>query len=202
MVIGTALRREDDWTAMTPQVRRCETRCAEAARVLAPRTSAKTGESNVYQTARRGDDGVAPRSPPWQPLGTKGEPSMTVQLNHTIIPARDKTVSATFLAEILGLADPAPFGHFLTVRLDNDVTLDFIDYPGEFRPQHLAFLVSEAEFDTIFGRIRERQLQYWADPQRQHPGEINHHDGGRGVYFPDPDGHFLEILTRPYGSGG
>jgi catechol 2,3-dioxygenase-like lactoylglutathione lyase family enzyme len=127
---------------------------------------------------------------------------MTVQLNHTIIPARDKKVAATFLAQILGLADPVPFAHFLTVRLDNDVTLDFVDSPGEFRPLHLAFLVSEAEFDEIFGRIRERNLQFWADPQGQHPGEINRRDGGRGVYFPDPDGNYLEILTRPYGSGG
>ncbi|WP_437291799.1 VOC family protein [Sorangium sp. So ce406] len=127
---------------------------------------------------------------------------MTVRLNHTIVPARDKKTSATFLSEILGLDPPVPFGHFLAVRLDNDVTLDFVDSPDEFRPMHYAFLVSEAEFDEIFGRIRARKLQYWADPQAQHPGEINHHDGGRGVYFPDPDGHFLEIITRPYGSGG
>jgi catechol 2,3-dioxygenase-like lactoylglutathione lyase family enzyme len=127
---------------------------------------------------------------------------MAVQLNHTIVPARDKKVTATFLAQILGLPDPVPFGHFLTVRLDNDVTLDFADSPGEFRPLHLAFLVSEAEFDEIFGRIRERNLQFWADPRGQHPGEINRNDGGRGVYFPDPDGNHLEILTRPYGSGG
>jgi catechol 2,3-dioxygenase-like lactoylglutathione lyase family enzyme len=127
---------------------------------------------------------------------------MTVRLNHTIVPARDKKVSATFLTEILGLADPVPFGHFLTVRLDNDVTLDFVDSPGDIRSLHFAFLVSEAEFDEIFGRIRERQLPYWADPRAQRPGEINHNDGGRGLYFADPSGHYLEILTRPYGSGG
>ncbi|MGK3993640.1 VOC family protein [Sorangium sp. So ce1024] len=127
---------------------------------------------------------------------------MSVQLNHTIVPARDKKTSATFLSEILGLAAPVPFGHFLAVQLDNGVTLDFIDSPNEFQPMHYAFLVSEAEFDEIFGRIRERKLQYWADPRAQRPGEINHNDGGRGVYFPDPDGHFLEIITRPYGSGG
>ncbi|WP_437641609.1 VOC family protein [Sorangium sp. So ce854] len=127
---------------------------------------------------------------------------MSVQLNHTIVPARDKKTSATFLSEILGLAAPVPFGHFLAVQLDNGVTLDFVDSPNEFQPMHYAFLVSEAEFDEIFGRIRERKLQYWADPRAQRPGEINHNDGGRGVYFPDPDGHFLEIITRPYGSGG
>ncbi|MDI1444166.1 VOC family protein [Polyangium sp. 6x1] len=127
---------------------------------------------------------------------------MAVQLNHTIVAARDKKVSATFLAEILGLSAPVPFGHFLAVRVDNDVTLDFMDGREEIRPQHYAFLVSEAEFDEIFGRIRERGLPYWADPFQQRPGEINHNDGGRGVYFPDPAGHYLEIITRPYGSGG
>ncbi|XXY49898.1 VOC family protein [Sorangium sp. So ce269] len=127
---------------------------------------------------------------------------MSVRLNHTIVPAKNKKVSATFMTEILGLPPPEPFGHFLAVRLDNDVTLDFMESPEEFRPQHFAFLVSEAEFDEIFGRIRERELPYWADPRAQRPGEINHHDGGRGVYFPDPDGHYLEIITRPYGSGG
>jgi catechol 2,3-dioxygenase-like lactoylglutathione lyase family enzyme len=127
---------------------------------------------------------------------------MAVQLNHTIIQARDKKVSATFLAEILGLSEPVPFGPFMAVRVDNDVTLDFVDSSGDIHPGHFAFLVSEAEFDAIFGRIRERQLQYWADPRAQRPGEINHNDGGRGVYFADPDGHYLEIITRPYGSGG
>lgn len=127
---------------------------------------------------------------------------MAVRLNHTIVAARDKQVSATFLAEILGLPPPVPFGRFLAVRLDNDVTLDFMDTTEKIEPRHFAFLVSEAEFDEIFGRIRQRQLPYWADPRAQRPGEINRQDGGRGVYFADPDGHYLEILTRPYGSGG
>jgi catechol 2,3-dioxygenase-like lactoylglutathione lyase family enzyme len=125
-----------------------------------------------------------------------------VQLNHTIVSARDKQVSATFLSEILGLPTPKPFGPFLGVEVDNDVTLDFIDHDGEITAQHYAFLISEGEFDEIFGRITERGLSYWADPHRDQPGEINTRDGGRGVYFEDPSGHFLEILTRPYGSGG
>jgi catechol 2,3-dioxygenase-like lactoylglutathione lyase family enzyme len=129
---------------------------------------------------------------------------MAVQLNHTIVSARDKRVSAAFLAEILGLAEPKPFGPFLGVAADNDVTLDFIDWSGEGEivGQHYAFLVSEAEFDEIFGRITTRNLDYWADPGHDVPGEINTRDGGRGCYFDDPDGHVLEILTRPYGSGG
>jgi catechol 2,3-dioxygenase-like lactoylglutathione lyase family enzyme len=127
---------------------------------------------------------------------------MAVQLNHTIVSARDKRESATFLAEILGLDPPTEFGPFLVVRIDNDVTLDFVDDPGPIHPQHYAFLVSETDFDDIFGRIRARGLAYWADPFRRQPGEINTHDGGRGVYWDDPSGHNLEIITRPYGSGG
>jgi catechol 2,3-dioxygenase-like lactoylglutathione lyase family enzyme len=88
------------------------------------------------------------------------------------------------------------------VQVDNDVTLDFIDSSYDIAAQHYAFLVGETEFDQIFGRIRERRLRYWADPFEQQPDEINTRDGGRGVYFRDPSGHLLEILTRPYGSGG
>jgi catechol 2,3-dioxygenase-like lactoylglutathione lyase family enzyme len=127
---------------------------------------------------------------------------MTVQLNHTIVTANDKRASAEFLADILGLPPPKPYGHFLVVEADNDVSLDFADDHGEVHPQHYAFLVGEPEFDQIFGRIRDRGLPYWADPARRRPGEINTNDGGRGVYWEDPSGHFLEIITRPYGSGG
>jgi catechol 2,3-dioxygenase-like lactoylglutathione lyase family enzyme len=126
---------------------------------------------------------------------------MAVRLNHTIVSVRDKNESATFLAEILGLDKPTPFGPFLIVEVDNDVSLDFADDHGPVHPQHYAFLVSEADFDAIFSRIRDRGLPYWADPARHRPGEINTNDGGRGVYWEDPSGHFLEIITRPYGSG-
>jgi catechol 2,3-dioxygenase-like lactoylglutathione lyase family enzyme len=126
---------------------------------------------------------------------------MSVQLNHTIVAARDRTASATFLSEVLGLPAPRPFGPFMMVEADNDVTLDFMDTEGEIDPQHYAFLVSEAEFDEIFGRISGRGLTHWADPGQRRPGEINTRDGGRGLYFEDPAGHLLEILTRPYGSG-
>jgi Lactoylglutathione lyase and related lyases len=126
---------------------------------------------------------------------------MTVKLNHTIVHARDKRASAAFLAAILGLPEPVPFGPFLDVATGNEVTLDFMDDADDIRPQHYAFLVSEAEFDAIFGRIRNRQLNYWADPGQQQLNQINTRDGGRGLYFEDPDGHLLEILTRPYGSG-
>jgi hypothetical protein len=126
---------------------------------------------------------------------------MAVQLNHTIVNVPDKRVSATFLAEILGLPAPVSFGPFLVVELANGVSLDFADDHGAARSQHYAFLVTEDEFDQIFGRIRDRGLTYWADPARRRTGEINSNDGGRGVYWEEPGGHFLEIITRPYGSG-
>ena len=126
---------------------------------------------------------------------------MTVQLNHTIIPARDKKESAAFLSEVLGLPEPFPFGPFTAVKVDS-LTLDFVEVGDrEIESRHYAFLVSEEEFDEIFGRIQAREIPYWADPHGNRPQEINTNDGGRGCYFPDPDGHLLEILTRPYGSG-
>ncbi|MGK5115582.1 MULTISPECIES: VOC family protein [unclassified Geodermatophilus] len=123
---------------------------------------------------------------------------MPVQLNHTIVAARDRHASAAFLADLLGLASPTTYGPFAVVQLDNDVSLDFME-EAEVHPRHYAFLVSEAEFDEVFGRIRARGLDHWADPFQQRPGEINTNDGGRGVYWQDPDGHVLEIITRPYG---
>jgi catechol 2,3-dioxygenase-like lactoylglutathione lyase family enzyme len=124
---------------------------------------------------------------------------MTAQLNHTIVYSADRAKSARFLAEILGLPAPVRFGPFEVVELDNGVSLDFAAADGPIQPQHYAILISEADFDAVFGRIREQGLQYWADPRRSRPGDINHNDGGRGVYFPDPDGHYLEVMTRPYG---
>jgi catechol 2,3-dioxygenase-like lactoylglutathione lyase family enzyme len=125
---------------------------------------------------------------------------VSVQLNHTIVSCRDQQRSAAFLSEILGLPPATRFGHFLVVEADNAVSLDFAESSGEIVAQHYAFLVGEDEFDAAFGRIRDRGLTYWADPGKSRPGAINHNDGGRGLYFDDPDGHRLEIITRPYGS--
>ena len=127
---------------------------------------------------------------------------MGAQLNHTIVHSKDPHRSAGFLADILGLAAPRPFGPFQVVDLDNQVSLDFLDAGTYvFPPQHYAFLIDEGEFDRVFARIRERGLAYWADPHKQRPDQINRNDGGRGLYFDDPDGNVLEVLTRPYGSG-
>ncbi len=126
---------------------------------------------------------------------------MSAQLNHTIVLCRDKRVSATFLAEILGRAEPKASPPFLVVQLDNGVSLDFHDTSGPIVAQHYAFLIGEDDFDGVLARIRQRSLDHWADPMKSRPGEINHRDGGRGVYFPDPDGHFLEVLTQAHGGG-
>ena len=126
---------------------------------------------------------------------------MPIEFNHTIVAARDKRASAEFLTELFGLPSPVPFGHFLTVTLEHGASLDYADASDgdQIRPQHYAFLVSEDDFDAIYGKIQSRGLEHWADPGAQRPGEINTRDDGRGVYFRDPSGHFLEILTRPYG---
>jgi catechol 2,3-dioxygenase-like lactoylglutathione lyase family enzyme len=126
---------------------------------------------------------------------------VSVQLNHTIVSCRDQERSAAFLAEILGLPPATRFGPFHVVSADNGVSLDFRQTRQEIRSQHYAFLVGEQEFDATLGRIRDQGLAYWADPGKTRPGEVNGNDGGRGLYFDDPDGHLLEILTTPYGSG-
>jgi catechol 2,3-dioxygenase-like lactoylglutathione lyase family enzyme len=127
---------------------------------------------------------------------------MTARLNHTLVAARDRDASALFLSEMLGLPAPLELGPFAVVPVGDRLTLDFVERKGDVVSQHYAFLVDETEFDEIFDRIRERNLQYWADPFRREPNSINHWDDGRGVYFEDPNGHLLEIITRPYGSAG
>lgn len=127
---------------------------------------------------------------------------MAVRLNHTIVAAHDKDKAARFLTEILGLPAPLLLGPFAVVRVGDETSLDYMDADGEIVSQHYAFLVSEIEFDEIFARIRGRHLPYWADPGREERNQINGWDDGRGLYFDDPSGHLLEIITRPYGSGG
>jgi catechol 2,3-dioxygenase-like lactoylglutathione lyase family enzyme len=128
---------------------------------------------------------------------------MAPKLNHQIVWSHDKKRSAAFLTEMLGLPPATSWGPFEIVELDNEVSIDFhdVDESTEIQSMHYAFLITEDEFDAVYGRILERGLDHWADPGQRRPGEINHNDGGRGVYFPDPDGHFLEVITRPYGSG-
>jgi len=127
---------------------------------------------------------------------------MSLQLNHTIVAARDGQAAAEWFADLFGVAAPSQWGPFWQIETANGVGMDFMSAgDGAITGQHYAFLVSEDEFSAIHGRIVERGMDHWADPHQHQPGAINHNDGGRGVYFSSPDGHLLEIITRPYGSG-
>ncbi|MFG2296604.1 VOC family protein [Streptomyces sp. NPDC048603] len=127
---------------------------------------------------------------------------MAVELNHTIVFSRDKRESAEFLAHVLGLEIGVEWGPFIQLDMSNGVGLDFATVPAEMAermiPQHYAFLISDEEFDAAFERIRARGITYYADPQMKRENEINHEHGGRGLYFRDPSGHGMEIITRPY----
>ena len=124
---------------------------------------------------------------------------MTVELNHTIVAAHDQDAGAAFLTEVLGLDPPTRFGPFTVVALAHGMSLDYATEPDP-TPQHYAFLVGDDEYQPIMERLRARGVATYADPQRRRPGE-NTRDGGHGAYFTSPEGHILEILTRPYGSG-
>ncbi len=122
---------------------------------------------------------------------------MAIQLNHTIVWCRDPQRSAGFLTHILGLPPARRFGPFLVVEVDNRVSLDFHEIDEPISSQHYAFLIGDDDFDAVYRRIIDAGLPHWADPGRSVAG-INHNDGGSGVYFPDPDDHLLEVITRPY----
>jgi len=126
---------------------------------------------------------------------------MTVTFNHTIIAARDRRESASFIARLFGLSEPVEWGPFASVALDEGVLLQFAE-PGidDIQMQHYAFLVDDETFDAIYERMLARNIEHWADPQTTLPGQINTHHGGRGFYFKDPAGHGMEVITRPYGS--
>ena len=126
---------------------------------------------------------------------------MNVQLNHTIVWCRDKEKSSAFLVELLGLEKPVLFGPMLVVALGNQVSLDFYESEDRIAQQHYAFLLPDDEFDRVFARIEQRGIRYWADPGKQRPQELYTHNGGRGLYFDDPDGHLLEVMTRAYDLG-
>ena len=123
---------------------------------------------------------------------------MNAELNHTIVWCQDKKKSSGFLVDLLGLEQPVPFGPMLVVVLDNHVSLDFYESQGKIAMQHYAFLVTDADFEQVFARVKQRGIEYWADPGRTRAMELYDHNGGRGLYFQDPDGHLLEVMTRPY----
>jgi catechol 2,3-dioxygenase-like lactoylglutathione lyase family enzyme len=123
---------------------------------------------------------------------------MSIELNHTIVWCTDKVKSSGFIAQVLGLPTPRVFMHFLMVDLANHVSLDYYESTEHLAVQHFAFLVGEVEFDATHQRLIQQHIDIWADPARSLKNQINHHFGGRGLYFVDPDGHLFEIITRPY----
>jgi catechol 2,3-dioxygenase-like lactoylglutathione lyase family enzyme len=126
---------------------------------------------------------------------------MPIELNHQIVLAKDKHESATFLSDVLGLPPPesvdgATPDFFLKVAFANGCYFLYAEVSHDFSSQHYAFLVTEGEFDTVLQCIEKRGIQYWADPARRKPNEYNTMNGGRGIYFMDPSGHAMEVLTR------
>jgi catechol 2,3-dioxygenase-like lactoylglutathione lyase family enzyme len=120
---------------------------------------------------------------------------MPIALNHTIVPAHDKEGSARFFAEIMGLSYDGPVSHFAPVRINDSLTLDY-DHADSFDSHHLAFHISEDEFDAILARLQAKGVAYGSDPRAQDNMQINHRRGGRGLYFVDPNGHSFEVMTR------
>ena len=127
---------------------------------------------------------------------------MPCTFNHTIVAARDRSESAAFFRHVLEAAEAPSWGPFTNLMLDGGVLIQFADLPTDVFPeiqnQHYAFLVDDDLFDRAHARLVDGGVEHWADPQQQRPGEINHGHGGRGVYFRDPAGHFLEMITSPY----
>jgi catechol 2,3-dioxygenase-like lactoylglutathione lyase family enzyme len=126
---------------------------------------------------------------------------MSIDFNHTLVHAKDTWAAAREVGGVLGLPEPTSYGPFAVLLFDNGASLDFIEDTSEIKAQHYAFLVGEDDFDAIWSRIKEQGRQFWADPHKRNAGEVNHGDGGRGLYWEGPDGHWLEIITRSYGSG-
>ena len=123
---------------------------------------------------------------------------MPATFNHTIIAARDREESARFFRELLELREAPSWGVFTNIQLEDGVLLQFAEPSVEIQMNHYAFLVDDDLFDRAYQRLRDRGIEHWADPQTRRPGETNTEHGGRGVYFKDPAGHGIELITRPY----
>ncbi|MDX3232629.1 VOC family protein [Streptomyces sp. ME19-01-6] len=123
---------------------------------------------------------------------------MTVSFNHTIIASKDRNESARFFRDLLEIPEAPSWGPFTNIQLPDGVLLQFAEPPVDIQMQHYAFLIDDELFDRAYQRLCDGGIEHWADPQMQRPGEINNGHGGRGVYFKDPAGHAIELITRPY----
>ena len=122
---------------------------------------------------------------------------MTIRLDHTVVPAKDKIASAEFFAAIFGLTVKPGDGYFAQVQVNESLTFDFADKPAPAESHHYAFHVSEEEFEAIFSRVKVRGIPYGSEPHSHTDGRINTRQDGRGFYFEDPNGHLLEVMTVP-----
>jgi catechol 2,3-dioxygenase-like lactoylglutathione lyase family enzyme len=120
---------------------------------------------------------------------------MAIILDHTIVPAHDKIASAKFFANLFGLTDVGPMGSFAAVRINETLSLDFDDRRQHFEVHHYAFHMGDAEFDGIFGRIKDARLTYGSQPWTPEDMQVRNVRGGRVVFFRDLDGHLLELRT-------
>jgi catechol 2,3-dioxygenase-like lactoylglutathione lyase family enzyme len=120
---------------------------------------------------------------------------MTITLNHAIVPARDEVAAAKFFARIFGLKRGRS-GYFAPVRVNKTLTLLFED-DTKFESHHYAFHVNDREFGAILRRIKKAKIAFGSAPWSLEDGELNDWGGGRGVYFRDPNGHVLELITVP-----
>lgn len=125
---------------------------------------------------------------------------MTVTFNHAIVAVKDRNESARFFRELFELPEAPSWGPFTNVQLDEGVLLQFAELPGvnEIQMQDYAFLVDDDLFDRAYAHLQVQSIEHWADPQLRCPGQTNTEHGGRGVYFKDPAGHAIEMITRPY----
>ena len=123
---------------------------------------------------------------------------MSVSFNHTIIASTDRAAQVQFYCDLFEVPEAASWGPFRNIQLPDGVLLQFAEPPVEIQMQHYAYLVDDDLFDRAYARLCAQGVEHWADPQFKRPGETNTEHGGRGVYFKDPSGHGIEILTRPY----
>ncbi|HEY4558799.1 MAG TPA: VOC family protein [Enteractinococcus sp.] len=123
---------------------------------------------------------------------------MPALFNHTIIAAKDRHESAKFYCDLIEATEAQSWGLFTNIMLDDGVMLQFAEPPVDIQMQHYAFLVDNELFDRAYARLVDWDITHWADPQMTRPNETNTEHGGRGVYFKDPSGHALELITRPY----
>ena len=124
---------------------------------------------------------------------------MGIQLDHTIVSARDRRASAELLAKILGVPwSETTVGPFCAVFVNDGLTLDIDQSEGSIPIQHFCFRVSDAEFDALLQRLQALGIEYRSTPHGPVDGKVNHHLGGRLVYWSKPDGHVWEALTVSY----